>query len=129
MCVCVSDRKLSTISRVFLSLSVSMKHNTLHGYLYPAHDVWSEGSDRWSEGSSIDDKAFEGSAGTSKDHLSRSIIRNISFDEIEGSTSSFDLLSFDTEHLSTFHKLFGQVKPGGRLTWSTYRTDKDIGYI
>ncbi|KAM0005460.1 hypothetical protein Hdeb2414_s0211g00834161 [Helianthus debilis subsp. tardiflorus] len=32
-------------------------------YIYPAQHVWSEGSDRWSEGSSIEYIAFEGSQG------------------------------------------------------------------
>ncbi|KAL9992188.1 hypothetical protein Hdeb2414_s1209g00991911 [Helianthus debilis subsp. tardiflorus] len=100
------SRTLS-ISRVCFCLNFFLTH-TLHGYLYPAHDVWSEGSDRWSEGSSIDDKTFERSAWTSKDYLSRSIIRNISFDEIEGFISSFDLLSFETDHLSSFYQLLSK---------------------
>ncbi|KAJ0449314.1 hypothetical protein HanRHA438_Chr17g0837841 [Helianthus annuus] len=130
-CVCVvPDRKLSTylsISRV-CTIRTELTH-TLHGYLYPAHDVWSEGSDRWSEGSSIDDNVIEGSAWTSKDHLSRSINRSLSFDAIEGSTISFDWLSFDTEHhLSTFTNCCPS-QTGGWLTWSTYKTDKDIVYI
>ena len=95
MCFGQNALKKSLYVSVCVHLS---KLNTLHGYLYPAHDVWSEGSDRWSEGSSIDDKAFEGSAGTSKDHLSRSIVRSLSFDHLEGSTVSFEELSFETDN-------------------------------
>ncbi|KAJ0480974.1 hypothetical protein HanIR_Chr13g0637561 [Helianthus annuus] len=49
------------------------------------------------------------------------IIRSISFDEIKGSTSSFDLLSFETVHLSTFTNCCPS-QTGGWLTWSTYNT-------
>ena len=56
------------------------------------------------------------------------IIRSISFDEIEGSTSSFDLLSFETVHLSTFTNCCPS-QTGGWLTWSTYNTKQDIVYI
>ncbi|KAJ0813439.1 hypothetical protein HanPSC8_Chr17g0773431 [Helianthus annuus] len=71
------------------------------GIYIPSLACLIEGSDRWSEGSSIEDQVFERSSRTSKDYLSRSMIRTISFDEVEGSTLSFDLLSFDTAYLST----------------------------
>ncbi|KAJ0837473.1 hypothetical protein HanRHA438_Chr16g0778551 [Helianthus annuus] len=127
LCVCVFRTECSQLSSL-LSVCIYLKHNTLHGYLYPAHDVWSEGSDRWSEGSSFGYSAFEGSARTSKDHLSRSIIRNISFDEIEGSTLSFDLLSFETDKQSNIFQLL--AKSIRRMVdLVNLQTTKDIVYI
>ncbi|MFS7904802.1 hypothetical protein Hanom_Chr01g00040311 [Helianthus anomalus] len=131
-CVCgVSDRMPSrTLSfcLFYLSLCSLPKHYTCMGIYIPSIRCLVEGSDRWSEGSSIDHDSIEGSVLTSKDHLSRSIIRSLSFDDIEGSTISFDWLSFDIEHLSTsFNCCPSQT--GGWLTWSTYNTNQDTVYI
>ncbi|KAJ0483665.1 hypothetical protein HanIR_Chr13g0667241 [Helianthus annuus] len=51
------SRRLS-ISR-YLSVCVSAELNTLHRYIYPNTAGLLEGSDRWSEGSSIDHNMFE----------------------------------------------------------------------
>ncbi|KAF5760906.1 hypothetical protein HanXRQr2_Chr16g0758921 [Helianthus annuus] len=69
MCVCVFQQSFSN------SLCVHLSHtNTLHGYLYPYITGLVEGLDRWSEGSSIDDRELERSAWTSKDHPSMSMV-------------------------------------------------------
>ncbi|KAM0058476.1 hypothetical protein Hdeb2414_s0005g00170651 [Helianthus debilis subsp. tardiflorus] len=127
-CVCVIRTECSQPS-IFLCVLLSHIYILTHTawvYIYPAQVALSEGFDRWS-----------------KDHLSitmlskdqhsprrmiyRSSIEGSSFEHLEGSTLSFDVPSFDTDN-TTNSLTVVQVKPGGRLTWSTYRTDKDIVY-
>ncbi|KAJ0923156.1 hypothetical protein HanPSC8_Chr05g0212451 [Helianthus annuus] len=69
VCVCVFQQSFSNSLCVHLSNT-----NTLHGYLYPYIAVLVEGLDRWSEGSSIDNRELERSAWTSKDHPSMSMV-------------------------------------------------------
>ncbi|MFS7976052.1 hypothetical protein Hanom_Chr10g00887941 [Helianthus anomalus] len=99
VCVCFGQKalKLSEVCR----MKCLPKHNTCMG-IYTQHQM----------------SCPKDSTDGPKDHLSiiwhskdqhglerlsfKFIIRTISFDEVEGSISSFDLLSFDTVHLSTF---------------------------
>ena len=67
VCVCVFQQSFSNSPNVHLSNT-----NTLHGYLYPYTAGLGRRIDRWSEGSSIDDRELERSAWTSKDHPSMS---------------------------------------------------------
>ncbi|MFS7950731.1 hypothetical protein Hanom_Chr07g00586651 [Helianthus anomalus] len=105
-CVCGYFGQNALKNSLYLSVCASLSF-TLHcmGIYIPSNRCLVEGSDRWSEGSSIDHNSIEGSVWTSKDHPSRSIIRILSFDAIEGSTISFDWLSFDTKYLSTSFNL------------------------
>ncbi|KAJ0894356.1 hypothetical protein HanPSC8_Chr09g0388151 [Helianthus annuus] len=108
----------------------------MHGYIYPAQQVWIEGSDRWSEGSSIDHSSYERSAWTSKDHPSRSNGRTMvepylsitSKDQVYPSRLSFDLnifqmLSKSNRRMVDLVNL--QYKSGHRLYQTEYRQSTD----
>ncbi|KAJ0906395.1 hypothetical protein HanPSC8_Chr07g0304971 [Helianthus annuus] len=108
----------------------------MHGYIYPAHEVQIEGSDRWSEGSSIDHSSHERSAWTSKDHPSRSNGRTMvepylsitSKDQVYPSRLSFDqnifqLLSKSNRRMVDLVNL--QHKSGHRLYQTEYRQSTD----
>ncbi|KAF5789180.1 hypothetical protein HanXRQr2_Chr09g0368051 [Helianthus annuus] len=99
----------------------------MHGYIYPAQQVWIEGSDRWSEGSSIDHSSHERSAWTSKDHPSRSNGRTMvepylsitSKDQVYPSRLSFD------------QNIFQMLSKSNRrmVDLVNLQTTKDIVYI
>ncbi|KAJ0485514.1 hypothetical protein HanLR1_Chr14g0531571 [Helianthus annuus] len=108
----------------------------MHGYIYPSHEVLIEGSDRWSEGSSIDHSSHERSAWTSKDHPSRSNGRTMvepylsitSKDQVYPSRLSFDqnifqLLSKSNRRMVDLVNL--QHKSGHRYIRTEYRQSTD----
>ncbi|KAJ0523793.1 hypothetical protein HanIR_Chr10g0497651 [Helianthus annuus] len=108
----------------------------MHGYIYPAQQVWIEGSDRWSEGSSIDHSSYERSAWTSKVHPSRSNGRTMvepylsitSKDQVYPSRLSFDqnifqMLSKSNRRMVDLVNL--QYKSGHRLYQTEYRQSTD----
>ncbi|KAJ0886111.1 hypothetical protein HanRHA438_Chr09g0375581 [Helianthus annuus] len=105
-CVCEFWTECSQHS---LSLGCANGRTNLHTYTawvyIPSSAGLLEGSDRWSEGSSFGYNAFEGLAGTSKDHPSRTISRSISFEVIEGSTLSFDHSSFEPDNFQQVYLL------------------------
>ncbi|KAM0059595.1 hypothetical protein Hdeb2414_s0005g00183121 [Helianthus debilis subsp. tardiflorus] len=126
-CVCVfSDRMLSTH---YLSMCAFIYPTyTAWVYIYPAQVTLSVGSNRWS-------KDHLSIAKLSKDQQGprRMFFRGSSI-ETYLSRRSKDLYHPSISHpsrqaLYNYNSQIGQVKPGGRLTWSTYRTDKDIVYI
>ncbi|KAJ0433870.1 hypothetical protein HanIR_Chr17g0875011 [Helianthus annuus] len=129
VCVCVSAEcsQESLYLLVCIYSQVYLTQHTAWVFIYPAQIVLTEGFDRWS-------KDHLSTTRLSKDQhlprrmIDRSSIEGSSFEHLEGSTLSFDELSFDTDNTTNLLNV-GQVKPGGRLTWSTYRTDKDIVYI
>ncbi|KAF5800353.1 hypothetical protein HanXRQr2_Chr07g0315091 [Helianthus annuus] len=117
-----------------LCLSTETQH--MHGYIYPAQQVWIEGSDRWSEGSSIDHSSHERSAWTSKDHPSRSNGRTMvepylsitSKDQVYPSRLSFDQNIFQMlskSNLRMVDLVNLQHKSGHRLYQTEYRQSTD----
>ncbi|KAJ0930388.1 hypothetical protein HanPSC8_Chr04g0148741 [Helianthus annuus] len=113
------------LSLSVLCLSPETQH--MHGYIYPAQQVWIEGSDRWSEGSSIDHSSHERSAWTSKDYPSRSNGRTMvepylsitSKDQVYPSRLSFD------------QNIFQMLSKSNRrmVDLVNLQTTKDIVYI
>ncbi|KAJ0641628.1 hypothetical protein HanLR1_Chr16g0629371 [Helianthus annuus] len=135
-CVCEFGQNALKEYSLFLSVCLSAETQHMHGYIYPAQQVWIEGFDRWSEGSSVDHMLHERSAWTSKDHPSRSNGRTMvepylsitSKDQVYPSRLSFDqnifqLLSKSNRRMVNLVNL--QYKSGHRLYQTEYRQSTD----
>ncbi|KAJ0931802.1 hypothetical protein HanPSC8_Chr04g0166141 [Helianthus annuus] len=99
----------------------------MHGYIYPAHEVLIEGSDRWSEGSSIDHSSHERSAWTSKIILRGLMVEPWSNHIFRSPRRIRCILRGYPSIRTSFNCCPSQT--GGWLTWSTYNTNQDIVYI
>ncbi|KAM0034865.1 hypothetical protein Hdeb2414_s0015g00439781 [Helianthus debilis subsp. tardiflorus] len=97
-CVCVSGQNALKLS-ISRCASICLTY-TAWVFIYPAQVALSEGSDRWS-------KDHLSITKLSKDQHSprrmiyRSSIKGSSFEHIEGSTLSFDELSFEPDNLQS----------------------------
>ncbi|KAJ0929502.1 hypothetical protein HanPSC8_Chr03g0118401 [Helianthus annuus] len=124
-CVCEFGQNALKEYSLFLSVCLSAETQHMHGYIYPAQQVWSK-----------DPKDGP------KDHLSdtmlskdkqgprRIVFRGLSFEAYLSMRSkdpnypSISTSSFD-QNISQ-HTICCPSQTGGWLTWSTYNTNQDI---